>query len=130
MRLRAPHPKAHDKERRRSEAEPKAEEAVLHQPTPSAGDAGGTSQQRSCLGAHRRPTTTQETESQGDASPLPIADKVVSSGRPWHGSAARKGKRVQTLQGRTRRRSTVLMARLRVGDRSGARAVAEPRLAA
>src|SRR5689334_3068020 len=79
MRLRAPHPEARYKERRRSEAAPKAEEAVLHQPTPSAGDAGGTSQQRSCLGEHRRPTTTQETESQGDVSPLPIADKVVTT---------------------------------------------------
>ena len=67
MRLRAPHPEARYKERRRSEAEPKAEEAVLHQPTPPAGDA-----------EHRRPTTTQEAESQGVESPLPIVHQVVS----------------------------------------------------
>jgi hypothetical protein len=70
------------KERRRSEAEPKAEEAVLHQPTPPAGDA-----------EHRRPTTTQEAESQGVESPLPIVHQVV---RPalsarWSRPVARGG---------------------------------------
>jgi ATP-binding cassette subfamily B multidrug efflux pump len=65
------------KERRRSEAKPKTEEAVLRQPTPSAGDAGGTSQQRSCLGEHRRPTTTQETEPPGHASPAGNSEQAL-----------------------------------------------------